>query len=164
MFGLSFPQNTPEHTASYYAATSVYPERYPVLDQAIDTEIVVVGGGFSGVNTALELSERGFKVVLLEAKLLCWGASGRNGGQIIGGVGHDANQFKRVIGEDGVQEIYQMGIECVEIIRERVKRYSIDCDLKWGYCDVALKPRHLQWFKETQRGHGAHGKRICYCR
>ena len=157
MFGLSFPQNTPEHTASYYAATSVYPERYPVLDQAIDTEIVVVGGGFSGVNTALELSERGFKVVLLEAKLLCWGASGRNGGQIIGGGGHDANQFKRVIGEDGVQEIYQMGIECVEIIRERVKRYSIDCDLKWGYCDVALKPRHLQWFKETQREQRASG-------
>jgi glycine/D-amino acid oxidase-like deaminating enzyme len=90
-------------------------------------------------------------VVLLEANRLCWGASGRNGGQIIGGVGHNASQFGKVIGEEGVRAIYEMGLECVEIIRERVAKYDIDCDLRWGYCDVALKPRHMRWFEETQR-------------
>lgn len=151
MFGLRLPQNTQDHASSYYAATSNHPTPHPKLDQAIDAEIVVVGGGFTGVNTMLELSERGYKVVLLEANRLCWGASGRNGGQIIGGIGHSASQFKNTIGESGVQSIYDMGIECVDIIRERVEKYSIDCDIKWGYCDVALKPRHMRWFEETKR-------------
>ncbi|MFK8047887.1 MAG: NAD(P)/FAD-dependent oxidoreductase [Halioglobus sp.] len=151
MFGLRLPQNTQDHAPSYYAATSNHPTPYPKLDQAIDAEIVIVGGGFTGVNTMLELSERGHKVVLLEANRLCWGASGRNGGQIIGGIGHSASQFKNTIGESGVQSIYDMGIECVDIIRERVEKYSIDCDIKWGYCDVAIKPRHMRWFEETRR-------------
>lgn len=157
MFGLTLPHNTQEHTSSYYAATSNHPEPYPKLDRAIDAEVVVVGGGFSGVNTALELSERGYKVVLLEANRLSWGASGRNGGQIIGGIGHSATQFKKTIGERGIQSIYDMGIECVDIIRDRVKQYSIDCDIKWGYCDVAIKPRHMRWFEETKLEQDAKG-------
>jgi gamma-glutamylputrescine oxidase len=108
----------------------------------------VVGGGFSGVNTALELAERGFDVVLLEANRISWGASGRNGGQIIGGIGHDPERFVKAIGEDGVRTIYQMGIEARDVIRERIETYDIDCDLKWGYCDVALKPRHMKQFAE----------------
>jgi gamma-glutamylputrescine oxidase len=151
MFGLSFPTNTREHTASYYAASAMQGEAYPQLTGNIEADVVVVGGGFSGVNTALELAERGHQVVLLEANRLCWGASGRNGGQIIGGLGHNPSQFKKTIGSDGVKAIEDMGVECVEIIRERVARYDIDCDLRWGYCDVALKPRHMRWFKEWQQ-------------
>ena len=83
-------------------------------------------------------------VTLLEANRLAWGASGRNGGQVIGGIGHDPNQFSKFVGDEGVRAIHDMGIECVEIIRERVAGYNIDCDLRWGYCDVALKPRHLK--------------------
>jgi gamma-glutamylputrescine oxidase len=49
-----------------------------------------------------------------------------------------------------VRTIYQMGIEAREVIRERVETYAIDCDLKWGYCDVALKPRHMKQFAEWQ--------------
>ena len=151
MFGLRFPRNTPEHTASYYAASVNDGKGYPSLDGDLSTDIVVVGGGFSGVNTALELSERGYGVILLEANRLCWGASGRNGGQIIGGVGHDASQFRKQIGDEGVRAIYDMGVECVDIIRDRVARYDIDCDIRWGYCDVALKPRHMRWFEQTCR-------------
>jgi gamma-glutamylputrescine oxidase len=86
--------------------------------------------------------------VLLEAKRIGWGATGRNGGQIIGGVGHDPERFKKSIGEAGVRSIYQMGIEARDVIRERVETYDIQCDLKWGYCDVALKPRHMKQFAE----------------
>lgn len=150
MFGLKFPEITPEHTNSYYTATADCPT-YPSLDGDIEAEVVVVGGGFSGVNTALELAERGVNVVVLEANKLAWGATGRNGGQIIGGVGHDASKFRRAIGEEGVRTINEMGIECVEIIRERVAQYAIDCDIRWGYCEVALKPRHLRWLEESQR-------------
>ena len=70
MFGLRFPKNTAEHAPSYYAASAKNGADYPSLDAAIEADVVVVGGGFTGVNTALELSERGYKVVLLEANRL----------------------------------------------------------------------------------------------
>ncbi|MEH6590285.1 MAG: FAD-binding oxidoreductase [Halioglobus sp.] len=148
MIGLSKTSETREHTSSYYAATANKTTAYPRLESEERADVAVVGGGFTGVNTALELVERGYSVILLEANRISWGATGRNGGQIIGGVGHSAERFQKRIGKEGVQSIYQMGIECNEIIRERVAKYEIDCDLKWGYCDVALKPRHMKDFAE----------------
>jgi glycine/D-amino acid oxidase-like deaminating enzyme len=148
MFGLRTPRESSEHTGSYYAASANWTTGYPQLEDDIRCDVAVVGGGFSGVNTALELAERGVDVVLLEAHRISWGASGRNGGQIIGGLGHDPERFVKVIGEDGVRTIYRMGIEARDIILERVENYGIDCDLKWGYCDVALKPRHMKQFAE----------------
>lgn len=148
MFGLRQLQESTEHTGSYYAASANSTTQYPRLENDVSCDVVVVGGGFSGTNTALELAERGFDVVLLEANRISWGASGRNGGQIIGGIGHDPERFVKSIGEEGVRTIYQMGIEARDVIRERVETYGIDCDLKWGYCDVALKPRHMKQFAE----------------
>ncbi|MDO7644437.1 MAG: FAD-binding oxidoreductase, partial [Reinekea forsetii] len=71
-----------EHPDSYYTASRRYHQTYPTLQASIEADVCVIGGGFSGVNTALELVERGFKVVLLEAYRIGWGASGRNGGQL----------------------------------------------------------------------------------
>jgi len=136
------------HTASYYAASSVQQPNYPVLNGEVVADVCVIGGGYSGLNTALELAERGFSVVLLEARKIGWGASGRNGGQLIRGVGHGLEQFSNVIGSDGVRQMKLMGLEAVEIVRERVQRYQIPCDLTWGYCDLANKPHHLQEFAE----------------
>ncbi len=148
MFGLSKTVDTREHAASYYAASANWQTHYPTLENDIEADVVVVGGGFTGINTTLELAERGIDVVLLEANRCGWGASGRNGGQIIGGIGHDPERFQKQIGESGVRAIYAMGLEAREVIRERVDKYAIDCDLKWGYCDVALKPRHMHQFAE----------------
>src|SRR5471032_956138 len=132
-----------QHTASYYAASSHPQPDYPALLGEVNVDVCVVGGGFSGLNTALELAERGFSVVLLEARKVAWGASGRNGGQLIRGVGHGLEQFANVIGTDGVRQMKLMGLEAVEIVRERVERFQIACDLTWGYCDLANKPRDL---------------------
>ncbi|WOJ95803.1 FAD-binding oxidoreductase [Congregibacter brevis] len=157
MFGLRKLEESNEHTGSYYAASANWATNYARLEEDLNCDVVVVGGGFSGVNTALELAERGYDVVLLEANRISWGASGRNGGQIIGGIGHDPERFIKRIGEDGVRAIYQMGIEARDVIRERVETYDIQCDLKWGYCDVALKPRHMKQFaqwQEFERGIG----------
>lgn len=132
------------HANSYYAASSLPQLDHPALKGEVAADVCVVGGGFSGLNTALELAERGFKVVLLEARKIAWGASGRNGGQLIRGVGHGLDQFTNVIGSDGVRQIKLMGLEAVEIVRERVERYQIPCDLTWGYCDLANKPSDLE--------------------
>lgn len=150
MFGLRALKETQEHTHSFYAASANCTTDYPTLSGDIRADVVVVGGGFSGVNTALELAERGFEVALVEANRIGWGASGRNGGQVIGGIGHTPERFKKSIGSEGIRAIYQMGIEARDVIRERVERYDIQCDLKWGYCDVALKPRHMKQFAEWQ--------------
>mgnify|MGYP001303807121 FL=1 len=146
MLGLRAIKDSSEHTGSYYAASRQPTTDYPFLSEAATCDVVVVGGGFSGVNTAVELTERGYEVILIEANRIGWGASGRNGGQIIGGIGHTPERFKKCIGEQGIKTIYQMGIEARDVIKERIETYDIDCDLKWGYCDVALKPRHMKEF------------------
>jgi gamma-glutamylputrescine oxidase len=144
--------DTSEHALSYYAASANWQTDYPQLEGNLDVEIVIVGAGFSGVSTAVELCERGYKVALIEANRISWGASGRNGGQIIGGFGHNPSAFRMNIGDKGVDTVEKMSSECVDIVKERIEKYNIDCDLKWGYCEVALKKRHLkdyrQWAEE----------------
>lgn len=140
----SFPQ---EHTGSYYAATA---------NRTIDTEelkgdhncdVCIVGGGFTGISSALELSEKGYKVIVLEANRISWGASGRNGGQLIGGIAGQTrlNSFQP---EDKSELIWELSWLGNEIVKERVEKYQIDCDLKSGYIDVAEKPRHYREFEE----------------
>ncbi|MCK9797421.1 FAD-binding oxidoreductase [Pseudomonas sp. MAFF 302030] len=142
------PQPLQGHTASYYAASSLAQPDYPVLSGELRADVCVVGGGFSGLNTAIELAERGLSVILLEARKIGWGASGRNGGQLIRGVGHGLEQFTSLLGSDGVRELKLMGLEAVEIVRQRVERFQIPCDLTWGYCDLANKSRELDGFAE----------------
>jgi len=137
-----------EHAASYYAASSHRQPDHPALSGEVSVDVCVVGGGFSGLNTAIELAQRGLSVALLEARKIGWGASGRNGGQLIRGVGHGLEQFHKVIGADGVRDMTLMGLEAVEIVRRRVEEHAIDCDLTWGYCDLANKPGEMQGFRE----------------
>ena len=139
---------TKEHAPSYYAASVNWQTDYPQLEGDLNVDVVIVGAGFSGVATAVELCERGYKVALVESNRIGWGATGRNGGQIIGGYGRDPAAFSSSIGSEGVSIVESMGSECVEIIKERIEKYNIDCDLKWGYCEVGLKKRHLKSYRE----------------
>lgn len=134
-----------EHTGSYYAATVNEVTDYPRLKEDIRVDVCVVGGGFTGISTALSLAERSYKVCVLEANRIGWGASGRNGGQMIGGLSGTARLEKK--NPAHADMIWDMGWRGHEIIRDRVERYDIDCDLKHGYVDVALKERHLRDFE-----------------
>jgi glycine/D-amino acid oxidase-like deaminating enzyme len=133
---------------SYYAA-SVAPEIVRAsLDTAISADVCIIGGGFTGVNTALELAERGMSVVLLEAQRIGWGASGRNGGQLIRGLGHDVSGVERWVGQEGVRYLQQAGSESVDIVRRRVSENDLACDLRWGYCDLANTRSHWKGLQE----------------
>ncbi|MFK3796335.1 NAD(P)/FAD-dependent oxidoreductase [Pseudomonas sp. NPDC088444] len=136
------------HTASYYAASVGRALDRPALDSAVSADVCVIGGGFSGVNTALELAESGLSVVLLEAQRIGWGASGRNGGQLIRGLGHDVSGVERWVGKEGVRSLQQAGSESVDIVRQRVQNNGIDCDLRWGYCDLANTASHWKGLQE----------------
>ena len=82
---------------TYYFATRKYDLSFPRLAEDIDADVVVIGAGFSGINTALELAEQGItNIVVLEAKYLGFGGTGRNGGQVMAGIGHDLNKVKKL--------------------------------------------------------------------
>ncbi|MGV8293931.1 FAD-dependent oxidoreductase, partial [Pseudomonas aeruginosa] len=75
---------------TYYAATKKYDLRFPTLEEDLDVDVVIIGGGFSGINTALELAEKGItNIAILEGRYLGYGGTGRNGGQVMAGIGHD---------------------------------------------------------------------------
>ena len=138
--------NPENHTNSYYANSIKEETNYPVLEEELTTDICIVGGGFSGVSAGLHLSELGYKVVIIEANKIGWGATGRNGGEIIGGFSGDDIMQKKY-DTKYTDMVWNMRWEGNDIIRKRVEKYNIDCDLKWGYLDVAIKKRHIQDLK-----------------
>ncbi|WP_299949796.1 FAD-binding oxidoreductase [uncultured Ruegeria sp.] len=137
-----------EHTNSYYAATQRDKGIFPTFEGTVHTDICIIGGGLTGVATAVELGEYGQDVVLLEGRRIGWGASGRNGGQIIGGYGEalsiDPARTQAHFGAEAVDDLNRMSVECVDIIRDRVAKYNIQCDLRWGYLDVARNRREMR--------------------
>jgi glycine/D-amino acid oxidase-like deaminating enzyme len=116
---------------------------YAPLRGAHSADVCVIGAGFTGISTALHLAERGYDVRVVEANRVGWGASGRNGGQIIGGISGEERMARR-LGSDGERIMWEMRWAGHDIIRERVQTYGIQCDLKQGYLDVAIKPRHVR--------------------
>lgn len=133
---------TQPHTGSYYAATANEVTHFAPLRGDRSADVCVIGAGFTGISTALYLAERGYDVHVVEASKVGWGASGRNGGQMIGGIAGE-KQIAKHHGRD-VEEIFgELRWAGHEIIRERVETYGIDCDLKYGYVDVAIKKRHM---------------------
>ncbi len=144
------------HIASYYAATRNDLTRYPQLRGNVSVDVAVVGGGFSGVASALTLAERGYTVALIEAKRIGWGASGRNGGQMIAGISGEA-AIARQLGADGrklVRDIRYLGHD---IILRRIKKYAIACDYKPGWMEAAAKPRHMAALRAHVRDCNADG-------
>lgn len=141
--------NTREHTGSYYAASRSIQTDYPTLKGDHHCDVVVVGGGFTGVSTTLFLAERGYDVALIEANRVSWGASGRNGGQLIDGF-TGVEKFQKQFGDTEANMVRQMGVECRDIVVDRIEKYAIDCDLKFGYLDVAArgKPAELRGLEE----------------
>ena len=131
------------HTGSYYAASANDVTDFAPLKGDQVADVCVIGAGFTGISTALHLCERGYNVHVVEANKVGWGASGRNGGQMIGGIAGEAAIAKHW-GRD-VEAIFgELRWAGHDIIHERVERYGIDCDLKAGYVDVAIKDRHLK--------------------
>ena len=123
---------------SYYAATANLPADYAKLEDNVEADVCVVGGGFAGLSAAIELADRGYSVVVLEAKQIGWGASGRNGGQIIAGLACEQSVIEKTLGFSAAKKVWDMTIEALDLVRERVKRFDIDCDLTDGFLGVSV--------------------------
>jgi gamma-glutamylputrescine oxidase len=127
---------------SYYSATAHAEVRWRPLAESIACDVCVVGGGIAGCSVALHLVERGFRVVLLEAQRIGWGASGRSGGQALVGVASGQSVIEHLIGTTAARAIWDTTLAAVALIKERIIKYAIACDWADGYMQVALKPRH----------------------
>lgn len=138
--------------SAYYTATVNQDSDYPELEGDIRVDVAIIGGGFTGINTALELAERGLKVAVIEAHKVAWGATGRNGGQVTGSLSGDAamrTEMKNKLGSSVDDFIWNLRWRGHDIIRSRVEKYGIDCDLKFGHLHTAYKPSHMKELRAT---------------
>lgn len=135
---------TGAHTGSYYAASANPAPERPPLTGAQDIDICVVGAGYSGLSTALHLAEQGHKVAIVEGARVGWGASGRNGGQIVNGLNASLQTIEKRYGKDTATFVAGLVQEGGQIIRDRVATYGIQCDLKNGNVFAALTPAHMR--------------------
>jgi gamma-glutamylputrescine oxidase len=130
---------------SYYLATSTPAERFAALSGPVEADVAVVGGGATGLSAALHLREAGLSVALLEGGRIGWGASGRNGGQIIPGLRKGAHELIRLYGVERGKALYTLAVEARDLVADLVARHNIDCDLSLsGHLEAAVKPAHLK--------------------
>jgi gamma-glutamylputrescine oxidase len=136
---------------SYYAHSSVPTRDRPALAGPVEADVCVIGGGIAGCSTALHLAERGYRVVLLEAQRIGYGASGRSGGQAIAGYACGQHKLEQQVGFENARRMWDVSVEGLQLIRDRVARHGIDCDLHWGQMHVAIKERQRADLLAEQR-------------
>ncbi|WP_225774428.1 NAD(P)/FAD-dependent oxidoreductase [Pseudomonas sp. Marseille-Q5115] len=136
---------------SYYAASANPVPARPALQETIEADVCVVGAGYTGLSSALHLLEQGFSVVMVEAARVGFGASGRNGGQIVNSYSRDIDVIERTVDKRQAELLGAMAFEGGRIIRERVARYNIDCDLKDGGVFAAITSKQMGHLEAQKR-------------
>ena len=115
---------------------------FPGLSGDISTDVCVIGGGYTGLSTALHLRQKGYDVVLLEAERIAWGASGRNGGHVGTGQRADQTSIEKWVGEEAAKDLWQLGLDAVQKVCDLINEHNIDCELGSGNLHLAAKPSH----------------------
>jgi len=126
---------------SYYEASVTRPPVLAPLQEAAAADVLVVGAGFAGLSAAIELARRGYSVVVLEADRVCSGASGRNGGQAIVGYASGQTPFEHQLGRAQARLAWELSMQSLDLIDERIRDFDIDCDWVKGYLHLADSPR-----------------------
>jgi gamma-glutamylputrescine oxidase len=133
---------------SYYVATANPFAPAPRLAGDLRTDVVVIGGGYTGLHAALNAAERGFSVVLLEAGRIGWGASGRNGGQMISGWRKGATELIAKFGAERAKTLFDLALEARALTLDRIAKHNIRCDVRVnGHLTLAAKPSDLSWMR-----------------
>ena len=136
------------YPSSYYTATANTLPEYGALDGDVDCDVGIVGAGYTGLSAALHLAERGFKVVLLDAQRVGWGASGRNGGQLGSGQRVDQETLLAMVGADRARKLWQLAEDSKSLVKSLISKHKIDCDLTPGIIEADHKKRFVS---ETER-------------
>jgi gamma-glutamylputrescine oxidase len=140
-------QNTP-HVESWYAASANLQLGFPALQGETSADVCIIGGGYTGLSTAIHLRKQGYSVALLEANKIGWGASGRNGGHVGTGQRADQETLEELVGLEHAKALWQLGLEGVETVCGLIDEYTINCELKRGNLHVASKAKEQAGLKE----------------
>ncbi|KNC08226.1 gamma-glutamylputrescine oxidoreductase [Pantoea sp. RIT-PI-b] len=146
-----------QHVGSYYAATANAHAPWPELQESVQCDVCIIGGGFTGLSSALFLTEAGYDVVLLEAAKIGFGASGRNGGQVVNSYSRDVDVIEQRYGKQTAQMLGSMMFEGADIIRDRIDRYAIACDYRPGGIFAALNQRQMGHLRSQQSSWARYG-------
>ena len=151
---------------SYYAAsvaTVPQPIRAP-LKGSVTADVVVLGGGIAGCSTALHLAQRGYRVIVLEARFVGYGASGRSGGQTIFGLAASQQSITSQVGKDNARRLFDMSVDALDLTQSLIREHHIDCDYHPNHIHAAIKPRHVdeleQWVRELRDEYGYDSPRM----
>jgi len=148
---------------SYYALGDSWTPR-AALQGEVRADVAVVGGGIAGCAAALHLTKRGYKVALLEARAIGFGASGRSGGQTIFGLAVSQQKLEREVGRDDAHRLFDLSIEALDLTQSLMREHAIDCDYRPNHLHLAVKPRHVreleQWSRELQEDYGYASARL----
>jgi gamma-glutamylputrescine oxidase len=125
---------------SYYAATARAWRPRPFDGNDCSCDVAVIGGGFTGLSAALACAERGFSVILIEREHIGFGASGRNGGQLIPGLRWMASELESEFGRDRADALFDLCWRNNRV-KARIEKHDIDCDLKTGHLEAAWTPK-----------------------
>lgn len=128
---------------SYYLTSAGEWSPRPVLKGDTISDICIIGGGFSGLSAALACAEAGIDVVLIEAEQVGFGASGRNGGQMIPGFNMLGEDLVSLVGEKIARQLYLMAMTARDRVLARIEKHQIDCDLRPGHLHLAAKKRDV---------------------
>ena len=148
-----------QHVNSYYAATRNEAIDFPILEEALDCDVCIIGAGYTGLSSALFLSEAGYKVTVLEAAKVGYGASGRNGGQLVNSYSRDVDVIEERYGDKTAEILGSMIFEGADIIRSRIKDYDIKCDYRPGGIFAAMNKKQLNGLAEQKRNWERYGNR-----
>ncbi len=132
------------YPGSYYAASRNINRPPRILQGDVRADVAVLGAGYSGMSTAIHLAELGYKVVVVEGAGVGWGASGRNGGQVVNGLNASLDTIRRRYGEAAGAFVGSLVQEGGKIIRRIVSQYGIECDLKPGNIYAAYTAAHMK--------------------
>lgn len=127
---------------SWYAASAILPENHTPAVGALDCDVCIVGGGYTGLSAALHLAQRGYDVILLEAQRIGFGASGRNGGQVGTGQRQDQDVLEKMVGQDYAHHLWGLSLEAVDLVQRLISDHQMDC----GFAQGIIHADHRQRF------------------
>ncbi len=141
----------PMQETSLWAVTAAVPPSFAGRPLPASADIVVIGGGYTGISAALRLAKHGARASVLEGRTIGWGASSRNGGQVLTGLKHSAPDLVSSLGIARAHALHAASVKTIACVEAIIAEERIECDYtRCGHLAAAVKPAHFEGLKRTQ--------------